>query len=1100
MGQPEAPRTRAEPPGAEPPGAEPPGAEPSGFFVLRTPMLPLATVTDWGAGLEAPLHGSDRPGLESAVAADRIRLRARLEELVTDPGFREAVFLASPSLEAAIDSWRKDPDSERGQRAESSLVAYLMRAATRPTPFGLFAGCTTGRLGPRTRLRLAGRDAASRHTRLDMDYLWALAKAIEADPALRSGLRYWPNSSLYQIGDRLLYAEARDRGAGRSYHLTAADITPYLTRTLSRAIGGEYPGVLARALTSEDISPEEATAYIAELVDSQLLVPETQPLLTGAPAGRAMTAILSAHAPAAGIGNALGEALDGLAAIDAAGWGASPDAYRRIASGLAGLPAAPDLARFVQVDLVKTAADATLSGAIAQDMRRGVQILHRLATGQDDVTLASFREQFTRRYETREMPLAEVLDEETGIGFSASGQPGTEGGPLLAGLPLHPPHAASQLWARRDTFLYRKLTAALAAGQPEISIDPAEADGLGGSGQLPLPAAFDAVGVVIADSPDAVAAGRYQVLVNSAGGPSGARLLGRFCHADDELHELVLDHLRAEERARPDCIFAEVVHLPQGRTGNILSRPVLREYEIPYLGRSGAPGGSQLPVSDLLVSVQDDRIVLRSRRLGREVIPRLSAAHNYASRGLATYRFLCALQHQGVSPGVIWDWGPLLATPFLPRVISGRAVLSRATWNLGPPELAAFTGPRGAGLFAAVSHLRARLSLPRWVALADADNELVTDLDNVLCVEALARQVRRRRSAALVELLPRPDQLCVSGPEGRYAHQIIVPFVQPGGRPAELARPAAERPRAETASPAAGGLVRRFPPGTEWLYLKLFTGNATADRVLLGLAPVLSALAAAGSIDSWHFIRFGDPDWHVRLRLHGDPDALLREVLPRLRDRTQPLLQAGVIWRIQLDTYEREVERYGGPDGIALAERVFWADSAAVLAIMRLLPGDAGAEVRWRVALRGMDQLFDDLGLTLAGKRALARAVRQGYGREFGIDGAFQRAVGARFRQERAALESVLAPPGAVPGPSPVADCLRVLGQRSAAIAEPAARLRSLPGEHLAGLATSLAHMHVNRLLRSTQRAQEFVLYEMLDRLYASQAARGHRPAGEASR
>jgi lantibiotic biosynthesis protein len=36
----------------------------------------------------------------------------------------------------------------------------------------------------------------------------------------------------------------------------------------------------------------------------------------------------------------------------------------------------------------------------------------------------------------------------------------------------------------------------------------------------------------------------------------------------------------------------------------------------------------------------------------------------------------------------------------------------------------------------------------------------------------------------------------------------------------------------------------------------------------------------------------------------------------------------------------------------------------------------------------------------------------------------------------------------------------------------------------------SYAHMHVNRLLRSAQRAQELVLYELLDRFYASQVGR----------
>jgi lantibiotic biosynthesis protein len=91
-----------------------PEPEAAGFFVLRTPLLPLTAVTDWGRGLDAAGH-LNAPDFEEALAADRARLRARLEELVTEPGFREAVFLAAPVLEAATDQWRKDrpPASQR---------------------------------------------------------------------------------------------------------------------------------------------------------------------------------------------------------------------------------------------------------------------------------------------------------------------------------------------------------------------------------------------------------------------------------------------------------------------------------------------------------------------------------------------------------------------------------------------------------------------------------------------------------------------------------------------------------------------------------------------------------------------------------------------------------------------------------------------------------------------------------------------------------------------------------------------------------------------------------------------------------------------------
>ena len=184
-------------------------------------------------------------------------------------------------------------------------------------------------------------------------------------------------------------------------------------------------------------------------------------------------------------------------------------------------------------------------------------------------------------------------------------------------------------------------------------------------------------------------------------------MLGRFCHADEMLDQYVRRHLRAEEDRQPEAIFAEIVHLPEGRVGNVLARPVLRDYEIPYLGCSGAEPERQIPITDLLVSVQGDRIRLRSARLGREVIPRLTNAHNYAWGSLGVYRFLCLLQHQGTVAGLGWNWGVLSGAPFLPRVTTGRLVLSLARWLVSQEELKALGQHQGAALFRAVQDWRA---------------------------------------------------------------------------------------------------------------------------------------------------------------------------------------------------------------------------------------------------------------------------------------------------------------------------------------------------------------------------------------------------------
>ena len=121
---------------------------------------------------------------------------------------------------------------------------------------------------------------------------------------------------------------------------------------------------------------------------------------------------------------------------------------------------------------------------------------------------------------------------------------------------------------------------------------------------------------------------------------------------------------------------------------------------------------------------------------------------------------------------------------------------------------------------------------------------------------------------------------------------------------------------------------------------------------------------------------------------------------------------------------------------------------------------------------------------------------QRGYGREFGADGAFQHEISRRYRTERACLEALLDPQREAP--AELAASIQALHQRSAALAPVIRDLRAAADAgrltvDCPALTMSLAHMHVNRMLRSAQRAQELVLYELLGRAYSSQAARRRR-------
>jgi thiopeptide-type bacteriocin biosynthesis protein len=362
------------------------------------------------------------------------------------------------------------------------------------------------------------------------------------------------------------------------------------------------------------------------------------------------------------------------------------------------------------------------------------------------------------------------------------------------------------------------------------------------------------------------------------------------------------------------------------------------------------------------------------------------------------------------------------------------------------------------------------------------NEEIPIDFESVLSLEAFLGIARERESLELREMIPGPDEVCARGPEGRYVHELLVPFV--GTTPAP-ARPLEPLPR-----PAK----RTFLPGSEWLYAKLYGGNVALDHALVrSIGPLAESVLASGGADSWFFVRYADPRPHLRVRFHGDPRRLRDEVLPEL-SRTAGVLRAGgEIWRMQVDTYEREIERYGGIAGIELAERVFHVDSDAVLSILGMLEeGEAGQDERWRIAHLGCDALLDDLGLSFDEKRAFVRHARTAYGLGRLEDPELKRTLGERYRQESRDLRVLLERKDVES--SPLRPGLDVLADRSRRLAPLLTALREADsaGEldrPLRVVGGSLVHMFLNRMFPAGHRRQELVVYEFLDRLYGAVAA-----------
>jgi hypothetical protein len=101
-----------------------------------------------------------------------------------------------------------------------------------------------------------------------------------------------------------------------------------------------------------------------------------------------------------------------------------------------------------------------------------------------------------------------------------------------------------------------------------------------------------------------------------------------------------------------------------------------------------------------MASVKSGKVLLRSRKLDRYIIPRLSNAHNYSLGKLSVYRFLCDLQSQDITTNLGFSWGPLEHEAyFLPRLCYKNIILRPAQWNIGAKQLNALKKAMGKGRF-----------------------------------------------------------------------------------------------------------------------------------------------------------------------------------------------------------------------------------------------------------------------------------------------------------------------------------------------------------------------------------------------------------------
>lgn len=693
-----------------------------------------------------------------------------VSECFSDKRVEETVYIGSADLCKELGKLvsGKMKDENKINSIEFSFVKYLSRMSTRCTPFGLFATCSIGNIREVTQFSIG--EEINRCTRLDMYYLCALVQSILSLPDVKRGVLYYPNNTLYKVGRYMRYIEYKYLNKRRMHLISSVERSKYLDAILKKAAKGVMIGELSSYFNEQGLDEGESSSFIDELIKSQLLVSELDVMVVGEDYLKKFIMILCNM----DLEDSTREIVNSLCCINS--WLEEIDTgklnplngYRQIMQLVSQMPATYTENYLFQVDATRKSAVATLGESVITELQSVISFYSKF--GNVEVSpLDNFKTAFYNRYEEREIPLAMALDSELGIGYPLGYGIG-DISPIVDNLILPIKRKYVSNTTNVQTLLLERLMKAEREGASEIVFNPEEFKSLPENWNG-FPETLYALFQVMNGEND-----KPLLNVRSIGG-SAANLLSRFAHLDTKIEELVKDISRKESELVTNGILAEIVHLPSSRVGNILSRPHLREYEIVYLANSDLAEENKIYIDDLMLSCRGGELVLRSKKLNRNIIPRLTSAHNYYNDTLPIYRFLCDMQHQGKRTSFGFDWGGLAdKLAYRPRVRYGNSILSLAAWRVKQEEIASFAQLSDYDLVTNVTRWRTKRNIPVYVLLSEGDNELYIDFESPISIRAFLSTVKKRMAFQLLEFIFTSDDLIVEGTDGKYLNECIVGF------------------------------------------------------------------------------------------------------------------------------------------------------------------------------------------------------------------------------------------------------------------------------------------------------------------------------------
>lgn len=904
------------------------------------------------------------------------------QNLISNDHFMNSILIASRPVYELIKEWKsfKLKDIKKELKLKDTLLSYFIRQTTNCTPFGYFSSVGTINWKKNVDNKLLINDL-NHDVRLDNELLYEIIKKLKSIRVIRENLRYKPNNSIYSYGDQLRYIEEYFNNNELKYKISSIEHMEIISDILKAAGPGIKINDLVSFLRNDKGYPydkQDILDFLESLIDEQILISNLQINSTGEQPFKIILDILrevcintsdeisdSVYKKLLNIQNLIDQLINNE--IDFV-YG-----FERISGILTTLQIQYDPKKILQIDLYSKL-EGGLNPDIQNDLETALGIFSLLPQNENLHRLEEFKKKFLSRYEFEAIPIMEAIDTDAGISF---GEFKYQSDNIFLekayfATTHHSTTVGTSAQIEFKNYVHKKYIESHKKNDYIIYIEEKELDNFKPRLEKLSPTFQMIISILnTQQSPE--------ILLSTCGNSSAAKLIARFGNFSSEINDTLHEITNIEKEFYRDCIVAEIVHIPEHRIGNVTFRPVIRDYEIPILTQSLLNEEFQIPLNDIYITVRNNLIIIFSKSRKLRIIPKLTNAHNYNKKTSPIYQLLSELEYQGVIPSLTFDLSELnIASPFIPRIQFKNIILHPATWAFKKIDFKQFFKSYENISKEVIENFVKEWNLPNYTDYYNSGTISIINWRSINSVKLFLKYAFKDNvnSIKLREVLfQESDSFIVDQKNNPYFNQCIVFVKNNYANHKTIPKPIwkAEDYR----------ISKKSFPGQEWVYYKLYCGISNGEKFLKNYLPKLVAeLLNKSLIKKYFFIRYNDPEYHLRVRFLTD-ETLINDVLRTINSTTKELIKKDFFWRIQIDTYDRELERYG-PEIIELVESIFEIDSSFRINFMHLCNQDV-SYILPVFLLRSVDSLLNGFKLTYEEKFSILELLRNSYENEFQV-------------------------------------------------------------------------------------------------------------------